>query len=245
MALGLIFVSGNAAAPSAAVSGTLSGGISEALIVSTGGTIIITLSNDTWVASGATFNAQRQNIIDGLDAASTPTNGWNNEIRDALDVSAVARTSDTVCTITVPATATYDIDSDETITVTVPASALVSSGSPLTATPTLSIEAVVVSVGAGGRPNRLKKKEDPDELREAARLALLRRQRRELLQAERERALKATAPEDAQKAQKRLFQIDRELEALHDEMIAIETENTERVNKRRKRDKLAALLLIN
>ena len=35
-------------------------------VASGGKTIILTLTNDTWVADGATFNAQRQNIINGI-----------------------------------------------------------------------------------------------------------------------------------------------------------------------------------
>ncbi len=115
----------------ATITGTLDGGTSRTI---TGGssTIIITLDADTWVTSGATFNAQRQNIIDGLDAASSPTTttggGWNDRLRDFnLDVTDVVRTSDTVVTITVPQTSTYDIKATENITVTIPASALTQS----------------------------------------------------------------------------------------------------------------------
>jgi hypothetical protein len=131
----------DAATASAAITGTVGDGALESEIVSTGGTIIITLTNDTWVASGAAFDAQRQNIIDGLDAAASPATGWNTLIRDVIDVSTVARTSDTVVTITIPATGAYAIDADETITVTVPATALVTSGTNVTATPTITITA--------------------------------------------------------------------------------------------------------
>lgn len=106
-------------------------------------TAIITLTNDTWVASGGTFNAQRQNIIDGFDASADPTNGWNTEVRDKEVVGAVVRTSDTVVTVTWAAASGYSISSDETITCTVPAAALVTSGSPLTATPTFDVTADV------------------------------------------------------------------------------------------------------
>ena len=54
---------------SAAVTGTITSSTDEDDIVSGGQTIVLTLTNDTWVASGATFDAQRQNIIDGLLAA--------------------------------------------------------------------------------------------------------------------------------------------------------------------------------
>ena len=118
----------------------VSGSFTEAQIVAGGQEITITLTNDTWVASGATFNAQRQNIIDGLDSAQSELLGWNNEVRDKEVVTAVVRTSDTVVTITLTASPLYDITSDETITVTVPATAL-TGAVELTGTPTLGVTA--------------------------------------------------------------------------------------------------------
>ena len=124
----------------ATLSGTVAPSVMENNIVSGGRTIILTLSDDTWVAAGATFDAQRQNIINGLDAATTPTNGWNNEIRDgSLAVGNVVRTSDTVVTITLPADAQYDITANETITATIPASALVISAIDIVTSPTFDI----------------------------------------------------------------------------------------------------------
>ena len=98
-------------------------------------TVVITLTNDTWVAAGGTFNAQRQAIIDGMDSAQSETYGWNNQVRDQLPVSACVRTSDTVCTITLTAAdvAAYRITSNETITVTVPAAAMTNSAIDVTA----------------------------------------------------------------------------------------------------------------
>jgi len=127
----------------AVITGTAAAGLTEAEVVAGGETIIITLTNDTWVAAGATFNAQRQNIIDGLDSAQSEATGWNAEVRDKEVVTAVVRTSDTVVTITLSAAAAYDVTADETITVTVPASALVTSVSALTATPTIGVTADV------------------------------------------------------------------------------------------------------
>lgn len=127
---------------SAAVTGTASSGLTEAQIVAGGETIIITLTNDTWVAAGGTFNAIRQDIIDGLDSAQSETLGWNAEVRDKEVVGAVVRTSDTVVTITLTAAAAYDVTADETITVTVPATA-VTGGSAITATPTIGVTADV------------------------------------------------------------------------------------------------------
>lgn len=128
-------------AASLAVTGTADGATS-ADIVAGGKTIILTVSDDTWVSAGAAFNAIRQDIIDGLDAASSPTNGWNNEIRDVIGVGQVVRTSDTVVTITLPATANYDINADEVITVTIPAACFTESSIPVVGDVTVDITAV-------------------------------------------------------------------------------------------------------
>ena len=130
----------------AVVTGTATATIDEADVVAGGDTIIVTLTGDTWVASGGTFDAQRQNIIDGLDSAQSETYGWNAEVRDKEVVGAVVRTSDTVATITLTAASAYDITAQEVITTTIPASALVTSASPLVATPTFSVD--FISAGA-------------------------------------------------------------------------------------------------
>jgi hypothetical protein len=108
----------------ASITGTAVPVIAEPLVVAGGKTIVITLSGDTWVAAGATFDAERQAIIDGLDSAQSEVAGWNAEVRDNMAVGTVVRTSATVVTITLPASASYQITAPETITVTVPASAL-------------------------------------------------------------------------------------------------------------------------
>jgi hypothetical protein len=125
--------------PSVAVSGTITSSTTENDIVSGSKTIVITLTGDTWVPAGAEFDAQRQNIIDGLNSAQSEANGWNNEVRDKQSASGVVRTSDTLVTVTLDAQAAYDISANETITVTVPASALVTSTSPLVASPTFDV----------------------------------------------------------------------------------------------------------
>lgn len=131
----------------AVVTGTLDGS-TENQIVSGGRTIVITLTNDTWIAD---ITAQRQNIIDGLDSAQSEANGWNNEVRDKEVVTSVVRTSDTVVTITLSAAPDYVITADEVITVTVPATAL-TGAVELTASPTITISDVVeeVAVKSGG-----------------------------------------------------------------------------------------------
>jgi len=87
----------------------------------------------------APFDAERQNIIDGLTSAQSETNGWNNEVRNKQSVGGVVRTSDTVVTITLDAQASYAITANETIEAKIPATALVTSGSEVTATPTFDI----------------------------------------------------------------------------------------------------------
>ena len=136
----------------AAITGTIGAGATEQEVRDGGGTIIVTLTDDTWVTAGATFNAQRQAIIDGLDAADAQTNGWNTQVRDQLGVSSVVRTSNTIATITIADTDVtgYAIATNETITATVPAAALAVSAIDVTATPTITITANVESAAVSG-----------------------------------------------------------------------------------------------
>lgn len=122
---------------SAALTGTCATPVYRSDIVAGGKTIIITLTDDTFVASGATFDAQRQAIIDGLDAGNSTANGWNEVVQAGLVVGNVVRTSNTVCTITLPAFASYAPAATQTITVTVPAAALTGGGA-VVATPTIT-----------------------------------------------------------------------------------------------------------
>lgn len=110
----------------------------ESHIVAGGRTLILTVTGDTWVASGATFDAQRQNIIDGIDSAQAEANGWDAEVKAKMGVSEVVRTSNTVVTITLAAQAGYNITAQETITATVPGTAL-SGGSAIVASPTFRV----------------------------------------------------------------------------------------------------------
>lgn len=120
----------------------------ESDIIAGGKTIVIELTNDTWIAD---ITAVRQAIIDGLDSAQSELLGWNNEVRDKEVVGAVVRTSDTVVTITLSA-ATYDITTDEVITVTIPASAL-TGAVELTGSPTIDVIADAVVVDVEERPS--------------------------------------------------------------------------------------------
>ncbi|HUV48739.1 MAG TPA: hypothetical protein VMX11_07145 [Actinomycetes bacterium] len=129
----------SAVAVTAVLTGTTVPSDLESEIVTGTRTSIITLTGDTWLAAGASFDGERQGIIDGFDSAQVEAAGWNAEVRDKELVGAVARTSDTVVTVTWAAAGAYVITADETITCTVPASALVTSVGAITATPTFDI----------------------------------------------------------------------------------------------------------
>lgn len=142
---------------SATVTGTAVASITESDIVTGGKTIIITLSGDTWIAAGAgSFDLQRLDIIQGLDSAQSEALGWNLQVRDTEVATAVVRTSDTVVTITLSASALYDITAQETITVTVPAAALTGAVA-INATPTFTVDLVAAGWGLllGQHRNRL------------------------------------------------------------------------------------------
>lgn len=133
---------------SIAVTGTVTSSCVETSIVAGGKTILLTVTGDTWVASGATFDAQRQNIINGLTSAQSEAAGWNAKVKALEVVGAVVRTSDFLVTITLTASATYDISSTETITVTVPSTAL-TLGAALVGSPTFAISASGGAAGTG------------------------------------------------------------------------------------------------
>ena len=136
----------DAATASCALTGTITSSVTEAGIVSGGSTIILTLTGETWVASGATFDAQRQNIINGIDSAQAEGTGWDAVVKAGLAVTDVVRTSDTVVTITLPAFASYNITATETITATVPATALTGAAA-IVAAPTFTVDPVTVGAG--------------------------------------------------------------------------------------------------
>ena len=128
--------------PPADPEATLNGGGTEAEIRAGGQTLVATLTADTWVAEGATFNAERQTIINALTSAQSELLGWNNEVRDKMDVSEVVRTDDITLTITLLARPAYDITSLEVIQFVAPATALVISTISVVATPSITIVTV-------------------------------------------------------------------------------------------------------
>jgi|GEM_PF-2445010 len=134
--------------PAAALTGTVTD--DEELDIRIGGsTIILTLTGDTWVADDGTFDAERQNIRDGIDSAQAEATGWDAVVKTGISVDDVVRTSDTVVTITLPAIAAYDITATETITATIPATA-VASGSPIVAAPTFDVSVSSATAALSG-----------------------------------------------------------------------------------------------
>lgn len=130
-----------------ALSGTITASTTETDIVAGGKTIILTLTGNTWIGT-ASFDAQRQAIINGLDSAQSEGTGWDAVVKAGQGVAGVVRTSDTVVTITLDAFASYDITAQETITATVPASALAIGGS-VVATPTFTVD-IAGAAGVAG-----------------------------------------------------------------------------------------------
>jgi len=124
----------------AALTGTITNDAEVDIVAGVSSTIILTLNNDTWVASGSAFDAERAGIRSGLVSAQGEGAGWNAIVKDNIPVGNVVRTSPTVVTITLPAFGSYVITANETIEATIPASALVTSGSALVATPTFDIQ---------------------------------------------------------------------------------------------------------
>ena len=121
---------------SAAITGTVTTAV-ESDIVAGGKTIIITLTNETWV-SGADFTNALPSIRNNLFSAQSEAGGWNNKVRFNIPDANIVRTSDTVVTITLQAQADYSITANETITVTVPYQAT-THGTQFVASPTFTI----------------------------------------------------------------------------------------------------------
>ncbi|MBL4891475.1 MAG: hypothetical protein JKX91_06570 [Rhizobiaceae bacterium] len=129
----------------AALTGTMTATVDEDDITTGGKTIIITLTGDTFKAAGTGpigSTADTQALIDGFDAATSPGNGWNVEVRDKAATTEVVRTSSTIATWTVAAQAGYDVSAQETITGTIPTDVLVTGAGAITATPTFTVDEV-------------------------------------------------------------------------------------------------------
>ena len=133
------------ATPSAAITGTATVGINESDIVTGSKTIIITLSNDTWVATAGDDGAITEAIIADMDSNRGDAAGWDAVVKLELTHAAFTREADNVTmTIVLPdfdgdPNTAFDISqTEETITITIPATA-VASATEIVATPTFSI----------------------------------------------------------------------------------------------------------
>jgi hypothetical protein len=133
-----------------AVTGTaIAGGVTEAQIVNGGETLILTLTNGTWAASGSVFNALRQSFLDGLVGTTSGTYSWLTAVIGQGVVSNVVRTSDTIVTITLPAAAAFGIVADETVSITIPANSIVNTAGATVAATLVPITAPTFVVTSG------------------------------------------------------------------------------------------------
>jgi hypothetical protein len=159
-----------AAVATIALSGTVTSA-TETDIVAGGQTIVLTVANDTWVATVGDNNGITTALINGIDSDGVEATGWDAVVKAGLAFGDVARTSDTIVTITLPAFASYDITANETITVTVPATAL-TGATETVATPTFAVSYIPVASAttSGGNygsryypapPKKKKKKTKP------------------------------------------------------------------------------------
>ena len=106
--------------------GDVDNALIDASAINAGGKVLVLKVYATeWVASGGTFDAQRQNIIDGLvGSLGAGSDNWDEAVSNAMVVGDVVRTDDTTVTITFTGPYTYAPGSTETITATIPASAI-------------------------------------------------------------------------------------------------------------------------
>jgi hypothetical protein len=132
-----------------AASGGTAANVDQSVIVSTGGKITITLTEDTFIAAGTGpigTTAQSDAFVAAFTSAQGEAGGWNATVRDVLDNTDLVRTSNTIATLTVPATAGYSITATEIITPVVQAAILTLSTSNITAN---SFSVTAASVGGG------------------------------------------------------------------------------------------------
>ena len=117
---------GSAPAPRLMIThGNQNTSLGDATIFHTSGqTMILNLGGATWAASGATFDAERQNIINGLTGSLGTSTDWNTAVRDNMAVTEVVRTDDDTVTITFAAHTGYAPSAaSETVSISIPASA--------------------------------------------------------------------------------------------------------------------------
>lgn len=102
--------------PVITLSGTaIAGGVLEAEVVAGGETLIITLENDKWVPTIGADNAITTAFLAAITGSASGAGSFDDEV--ALVHGNLVRTSDTILTLTLPASAGYSLAGDETITV--------------------------------------------------------------------------------------------------------------------------------
>lgn len=110
----------------------------ETEVVAGAHTLTLALLGDTWIAAGTGpvgTTAQSAAIINAITSAQVESGGWNAQIRDVLAADPgtyLERTSNTLLTLTIPATAGYSITANETITPTdIPAASFTNTATTL------------------------------------------------------------------------------------------------------------------
>jgi hypothetical protein len=141
-----IFIGPAGGGTTAALTGTALASITESDIVAGGKTIIITLTNDTFVAAGTGpigTSAQSLALLQLLNSAQSEATGWNAEVRANFVTSDLVRTNNTVATITLSAEAAFDITAQETITMgDIANEILTTSAIDVAVTPTFTVDVV-------------------------------------------------------------------------------------------------------
>jgi len=140
----------------AVIAGTIVGdlGLTEFEIVSGGQSFTIELNRTTWAADVVSDAAKKAALIAGITGNLSEAGSWNSQVT----ITNVTRTSDTVVTIVLPASAGYDITARETVSAQI-AATLTATAEIIYATPTIVIDIVTptppsgsakASVGRGG-----------------------------------------------------------------------------------------------
>jgi len=118
---------------SCGVTGTALTDLNEDDIVTGGRTLIFTLTNTTWAATIGADNQITTDFLAIFDGDKSGAGYWDTEV--SLAYTDLTRTSDTVLTLTLPATAGYDCSETETVSIAdIPANAT-AYGSTITPSP--------------------------------------------------------------------------------------------------------------
>lgn len=137
---------------SISVSGNIQSGVfnTESKIREGGATILLTVTEDSWVSGLGNNNTTTADLINGISGSSR----WNSSVRTAIlgadNGAANVSVSGSIVTINIPAVSDYYINSNDIISITVPANALNSATSAITASPTLTIQNEPVSLAITG-----------------------------------------------------------------------------------------------